>query len=1057
MENMRMKKLMLFAIAAGCAAVGAAPVSLLEFDGSFEKTPLGAATKFVHWYFYTPVERIKTAIVADAPAELPVRRALHVDYTQAVKADNSRSFYSEFLPIDPKKSYRQSVWLKTGGKSERGYGVNLGRHFYDRNKKLIAYPDHHAKSLMFRNQGPEKWTKFEAILTPALIPGKVSAGEIPPEAAFVRIYFNSYGYNRTYTITGHELKLAVPETADPAVAADGCIAYPVCGKGVPEIDGVLDEALWQTPGDRWSGNFRRTICKPEFSVEKPAGETFFKIWKNQDKAVVAVRCLSTAPEKIISAPHPANDGKIFAEETVELHLDITGSRRFIWQLTVNPDGSWAQYLNKAPRKFPVKTAVKRHDKGWNAEIEIPLRELWVAVNDAGGAPSELFWNFNCARTQPGAAEKEQFSAWNPSGFYFYNPEAMGVLLFDRPEKVLKKVVERAAEFAGKIPWEKLQLQMDNPTLKKELANIQQASAIPQAYLQELSGKKVSLTAAGFAGSFAFFCNYGSFMDGLCRKYRAHNFRFPAEKAAAGCFFTKVPLCDPVVESAIVDSAQAADFFTVTAAGNECVPLRLRIFAGSDLESIRFNCTALKNERGGEIPAEAVDIRILTPWGSDHQADILATDMRIPLQGFLKNYARAERFIPRIKSGEAQDIILLIKVHKGAKSGKYRGKLSFLPGNKKPTELGIDVDVLPFDLPEAEKSVGFYSHSVIFDPKAPAIGTPGAKFYNGMESEKSFAESMKLLHDHGFNFVIQVAYRNGPLDPDYCGKLLELMYHSGIRRTALMGAEHLISPAAIEAGNEKLLEERKTILRQRVGKIVQQAAKYPFEKFYIYGFDEPNDDNGAKRNNMIFEICRESGVPGIVSCIFEDVRRKIKNMDTVVMNYHSMTSSNHNLLHRSENGLKRMYYCNLTGGFDTAVRMNFGWYLERSGFDGSAPWALYYLAQYWDPFRDFHASKEDYANNGCYIFITADQPIPTLKFLSAAAGVADLRYIQKFKSLLADCADKEKKAALQKRFDRLVEIFELRNELHNQSRNFKHPAALYDKLRGDLQQLIKELL
>lgn len=1048
-------KRILPAIIMSCIAAGAAPASLLEFDGSFEKTPSGVTSKFVHWSFYTPVERITTRIVADAPAELPVRKALLVDYTKALPADNSRSFYSDFLPIDAKKSYRQSVWLKTDGKNERGYGVNLGRHFYDKNKKLIAYSDHHAKSLMFRNQGPEKWTKFTQILTPARTPGKISAGEIPPEAAFVRIYFNSYGYTRTYTITGHEIKLAVPDEKDHSIAADAAVVYPVSGKKKPVIDGNLSDQIWQDPNEPWAGNFRRTICKPEFSGESPAGKTFFKIWKDDDSLIAAVRCISTAPEKIISAVRTANNGKIFADETVEIHLDITGSRKYIWQLTVNPDGSWAQYLNKVPQKFPVQTAVQRNKHGWDAEIRIPLRQLWVAVNDAGGAPSELFWNINLARTQPGAAEKEQFSAWNPTGFYFYNPNAMGVLLFDTPEEVLKKSARKAADFAASIQWDKLRMQMDNPALANELANLRHAAGIPEAFLQDSARSTRSIPAASFAANLAFFCNFETIMKQMIENYRAHNFSFPAEKAAQGCFFTAANICDPTVTSAVADAGAAKEKFTVVMAGNESAPMRLRLFAGSDLDAVRFTCTALKNSNGDEIPAEAVDIRILVPWGSDHQADILATDLRIPLKGFLKNYNQAERFIPQIKTGSSQDIILIIRTRSGEKPGRYTGRLTVAPANKKATVLEINADVLPFDLPAAEKNVGFYSHAVIYAPDAPAIGTPGAKFYNGMESEKSFAESMKMLHEYGFNFVIQVAYRNGPLDPDYCATLLKLMNRSGIRRTALMGAEHLISPAAIEPGNEKMLEERKQILEKRVKAISETAKKYQFEKFYLYGFDEPNDDKGVLRNNIIFEISSKLNVPGIVSCIFEDIRRKIKNMDTVVMSYQSMTSQNHNLLHRTENGLKRMYYCNLTGGFDTAVRLNFGWYLEKSGFDGSAPWALYYLAHYWDPFRDFHTSKEDYANNGCYIFITADEPIPTLKFLSAAAGVSDLRYIQKFKSELAKCSDKNKKSALQKRFDAMLKNFDLRNVRHNQSRNFKLPPELYDNLRRELQQMIME--
>lgn len=1030
---------------------GASTVSLLEFDGSFEKTPIGVTSKFTHWSFYSPVKHIKTAIVADAPAELPVRKALFVDYTNAVASDNSRSFYSDYLPVDPQKNYRQSVWLKTDGKSERGYGVNLGRHFYDKNKKLIAYSGHHAKSLMFQNQGPETWTKYSSMLVPAKNPAKIEAGEIPPDAAFVRIYFNSYGYNRTYSVTGHEFKVAFPEK-EYSCAADGAVAYPTAELQAPKIDGVIDDNCWKSDKAPWYGNFRRTICKMELSSELPAGQTYFKVWKDKENAVVALKCISSAPEKIVSAKRPPNDGKIFADETVELHIDITGSRKYIWQLTVNPDGSWAQYLNKVPQKFPLQIATARTAEGWNAEISIPLRHLWRAVNDAGGTPSELFWNFNCARTQPAADKKEQFSAWNPTGFYFYNPEAMGILLFATLEKAVEETATRAAAYSKSIDWKKLQQQMDNQALTDELKNLQRSAQIPEILLNEAKQSRNGITLASFAANFAVLRNFENLMNKQITRYQAHNIRFPEAKSAYGCFLTAANLCETVTSSVAIDAKEAKEKFQTTMAGNERAALRLRIFAGSDLKSVRLSCTELTNSNGSKLP---VDLRIITPWGSDHQADILATDLRIPLKGFLENYANAERFIPEVKTGETRDILLLINSPKGTKAGKYSGTLTVAPENKTPTKVDICTEILPFDLPEAEKNVGFYSHSVIFDPAAPAIGTGGAKFYNGMESEKSFAASMKMLHDFGFNFVIQVAYRNGPLDPEYCTTLLKLMKDSGIKRTALMGAEHLISPASIEKGNEKMLDERKKRLNERIGKIKNKAQELGFEEFYIYGFDEPNDDKGVMRNNIIFEICRKQSIPGIVSCIFEDIRRKIKNMDTVVMSYQSMTSQNHNLLHRTENGLKRMYYCNLTGGFDTAVRLNFGWYLEKSKFDGAAPWALYYLAHYWDPFRDFHASNEDYANNGCYIFITKDTPIPTMKFIAASAGVTDMRYIQKFKEELKKCRNKELQAKLQKEFEVMLENFELRNKEHNQSRNFKLPAKLYDDLRTRLQKMITE--
>ena len=1029
--------------------------TLLNFDGSFESTPIGENKNFRHWSFYSPVPHIPTQIVADAPAIQVIRKALKVDYTKATAADNARSFYSDYLPIDPKLNYFQSVWLKTDGKNERGFGVNLGRHFYDAQKKLIPYPGYHAKSLMFHNQGPIEWTKFQQRLTPQKNPEKIEAGEIPANAAFVRIYFNSYGYNRTYSITGHEF---FPVAGEKAVScpADAKQISPVKSTAEPQIDGILTDPAWNQQNEMWAGDFRRTICKPEFSGEIPSSQTAFKIWKDDKTLILAIRCKSSAPQKIISAKRAVNDGKIFGDETVEIHLDITGSRKYIYQLTVNPDGSIAQYFNKVPRMLPVKAAAMRTKEGWDAEIAIPLKQLWTIINDAGGTPDKEIWNLNVCRTQPSAVKEEQFSAWNPTGFYFFNPDAMGVILLESPQKLFVRMTENAGEAVKKINWQDLAVRNPNPALQNELSELKKSSRIPAWYLRQIAGNS-GISASAFAANFRQLQNFEAVLQQQINNYRAHNFIFPEEKKEQGCFFTDVPLCDPVSLSAVPENSKISDKFRLNIAGNETAEKRLRLFAGNDLKNLRLSVSKLTAADGSEIPVSAVDLRILTPWGSGHQADILATDLRIPFSGFLAGYADAERFIPEIPAGECRDIMLLIRTVPGQKAGIYHGKLTVAPENKRLSTLDISVNVLPFDLLPAKKNAGFYSHAVIFDPQGPAIGSGGAKFYNGKESEKSFALLMKMLNDFGFNFVIQVAYRNGPLSPDYCDTLLKLMSQSGIRRTALMGAEHLISPQSVQKGNENLLAQRKDILSRRAEKITAQAKKYGFEQFCIYGFDEPNDDEGVLRNNIIFEVCKKLQIQTLVSCIFEDIRIRIKNLDTVVMSYQSMTSQNHNLLHKAVPGLSRMYYCNLQSGFDPAVRLTFGWYLEKSGFDGSAPWALYYLAQYWDPFRDFHASGEDYANNGCYVFITQDQPIPTLKFIAAHAGVSDLRYIETFHEMLKKCPDQQKKQLLQKRFAAMLENFELTNPLHNQSRNFKLPAALYDQLRADLQQLILETI
>ena len=113
----------------------------------------------------------------------------------------------------------------------------------------------------------------------------------------------------------------------------------------------------------------------------------------------------------------------------------------------------------------------------------------------------------------------------------------------------------------------------------------------------------------------------------------------------------------------------------------------------------------------------------------------------------------------------------------------------------------------------------------------------------------------------------------------------------------------------------------------------------------------------------------------------------------IMNYLAMTASESPLLTASPTGLKRFYYANMTNDFDPAAAWLSDGIWKKSGFDGHIPWALYYLGPGWEPFKDFDRTGEFSILNATFVFPTEDMPVPTLKFVAAAAGVSDLRYIE----------------------------------------------------------------
>jgi hypothetical protein len=367
-----------------------------------------------------------------------------------------------------------------------------------------------------------------------------------------------------------------------------------------------------------------------------------------------------------------------------------------------------------------------------------------------------------------------------------------------------------------------------------------------------------------------------------------------------------------------------------------------------------------------------------------------------------------------------------------------------------------VEVLPFRLSRTGKDVGFFSHMVLFNPKGPAIGSRGATFYNGRETEKSFTEAVRLITDHGFNFLVQPVYANGPFAQEYTRKILKLCKDGGLKRIALGGSEHIIIPNLFASGQENILKQQRELLTNRLDAAVDAAREYGFEKCYIYGSDEPHTMVDIQRNDTIFAAAKKVGGSTVVACILDSIRSQIKDMDSVMMNYLSMTTSPNILLDAPPAGLKRLYYANMTNKFNPVCRMAFGWYLEKSGFDGNVPWALYYLGPEWEPFKDFAVSGELSILNAAYIFPTADKPIPTLKFIATSAGVSDLRYIETLKDKIKKSSNSAARKNAEIEFKKMLDIFEIYNPQGNQSKNYKITPAQYDQMRDKLQNLILSL-
>ncbi len=1032
----------------------AAPGGLFDFNGDFARDTTGSDRVPSGWVFpSSPTVRME--ITEEVPPGSGLRKSLLADWSRSTPSDQPRYFSSGFIPVDPTLSHVQKVWIRTEGRTDKGFGVSVGRMFYDKDKKLIAYDGYLNKRLFLRNVGPTDWTLFSQVLVPQRKKNAVASDEIPENAAFVRLMFLSYGYNKKYRIAGHVFKPYLPGEHMNPMDARIVTAPPGTGSATPpKVDGIPDDPAWRNP-DSINTGFVRTVCDRKLSV--PVKEqTSFQVFQDRDCLYFTFHCKSAEPDRIKAEVRAVNDMRVFGDEEVELFLDCTGRRERILQIGLNAAGSYAVRFNNVPVGLPLRYAVRRTPDGWTGELAIPREKLWQFYSEANSALNPHAWNINVCRHQPSAAPEERYSSWNATGRAFSSPADMGILMFSSPKETLQAALDSSAsEACSRLKKATLPEQTDSAALNRALAEIKADDALPAWLLRQLA-EAPELSPSTFAEYYSEAIAFPSILQNQLKSFRRLNFAFPKERRKYGCLFAAVPLLDPVSEENLPDPDRVTSGLVLRAAGDEIAAVRFRLFAGENLRNAEITWSPFTDGKGNVLPASGVDVRILQPWGKNHQADILATDLRIPFAGYLKNYDAAKRFIPAIPANTSRDLLARVQVSPTQAPGLYTGKVTIAPEGVAASELEVSVEVLPFQLRRTGKDVGFFSHMVLFDPKSPAIGSRGAMFYNGRETDNSFAAAVRMLTDSGFNFLVQPVYSGGPFEPGHTRKVLTLCREGGLRKISLLGSEHIITAALYAKGKEELRRQKIELLTERLRQAVDAARSLGYEKCYIYGSDEPHTPVDILRNDAIFAAAKKVGGSTLVACILESVRSQLKDVDAIAMNYLAMTTSANPLLDAPPAGLRRLYYANMTNEFDPVCRMAFGWYLEKSGFDGNVPWALYYLGPDWEPFKDFALTGELSILNSTYVFPTADRPIPTLKFIAAVAGVSDLRYIETLKEKLKTSSKPAARKAAEAELKKMLECFELYNPQGIRSRNYKIPPAQYDAMRDRLQTLILSL-
>ncbi|WP_281989371.1 DUF5916 domain-containing protein [Aquimarina aggregata] len=197
------------------------------------------------------------------------------------------------------------------------------------------------------------------------------------------------------------LVFAQDSTATKAVEKKIYRTKPLNGTPPPTIDGIINETNWDLVS--WGKGFVEN--EPDENTP-PSQETRFKILYDQKYLYVAYRCFDTEPDKI-EKRLSRRDG--FAGDWVEMNLDSYHDKRTGFSFTITAAGvKGDEFISRNGNNWDSSwnpiwyAATNIDDKGWTAEVKIPLSQLKF------GKSKEQIWGLQVNRR---LFRKEERSVW----------------------------------------------------------------------------------------------------------------------------------------------------------------------------------------------------------------------------------------------------------------------------------------------------------------------------------------------------------------------------------------------------------------------------------------------------------------------------------------------------------------------------------------------------------------------------------------------------------------------------------------------------------------------
>jgi len=441
------------------------------------------------------------------------------------------------------------------------------------------------------------------------------------------------------------------------------------------------------------------------------------------------------------------------------------------------------------------------------------------------------------------------------------------------------------------------------------------------------------------------------------------------------------------------------------------PLTFAVSAARRVRNLRITASDLKARGGAEIPASAIDIRVVKVWpqssrsswhapedGPDYLVpELLVYDDSLEFEdgfvdrdGFMKVYQAPPPIHGPLRTDipakTVKQFWLTVAVGKDVTPGTYRGKLSLRADGFPCRSLPLIVEVLPWVLPPPCKLYGTFYHAYepTADPACKNSGPPKAR-------AKLLAE-LRTLKEAGLECISinpgALSETKGPgIEYD---DFFKILHDVGMKGPFF------------------------TFRRERIEEKIEAARRYGYD-IYFYGYDEPNNAERMKRH---VQLARKIAAHGgkVVVAITVEAARALKDpkgypyrlspgpcvpLDWAIL---SPGASYLEYVRRYAAGrtgrvapLQTIYWQYYIEN-PTKNRVLAGFHIWASGMDGATPY-IYQSFPGMSPYNSgdrrvahFRSGAKSIFRAWCVAYPTQRDPIPTLQWEGFRAGIDDVRYL-----------------------------------------------------------------